>query len=186
MIDEKIKVDIIAVLEQAIVLLGKDDFAGLIEVSNHTTHNASIFQDEYSIQIAVVIYALSKILERAKVEGQRISINVVTTLKRALEYLKKNDVDSYAKEIRKVFKQVSEKDEKLHMYIKSIVEKAHIVKGSRLYSHGLSVARTAEILGVNQWDLMSFIGKTKISDDQYSPGDVAQRIGFTKKLFKVL
>ncbi len=184
--DEKVKKDIIAVLQQAIPLLEKEDFAGLIEVSNHTTHNASIVQDEYSVQIAVVVYSLAKILERAKIEGKKISINVVKILQRALEYLLQDNINNYSEEIKKIFAQISEKDEKLPLYIKSVIEKANIVKGSRLYSHGLSIARTAEMLGVNQWDLMSFVGKTRIADEEYVPTDVAQRLEFARRLFRVL
>ena len=36
----------------------------LKELSNNTIHNASVFQDECSVSIAVLIYALSKIIER--------------------------------------------------------------------------------------------------------------------------
>ena len=34
----------------------------LKELSNNTIHNASVFQDECSVSIAVLIYALSKII----------------------------------------------------------------------------------------------------------------------------
>jgi len=184
--EEVIRKDIISVLKEAIPLLEKEDFAGLIEVSNHTTHNASIYQDEYSIQIAVVVYSLSKILERTKIEGFKISINVEKTLQKALDLITKNDVQNYSNEIKKIFNQISEKDEKLPLYIKSVIDKAHIVKGSRIYSHGPSVARTAEVLGVSQWELMSFIGKTRISDEEGEITNVEKRVEFTKKLFRIL
>lgn len=184
--DEKERKDIIAVLERAIEFLEKEDFAGLKEVSNHTIHNASILQDGYSIQIAVVIYALSKILERAKMHDGKISMDVISTLERAMNDLRQNKVDDYDNEIKKIFKQISEKDEKLFMYIQGVVEQAHIVKGSKLYEHGLSIGRAAEILGVPQWELMSFIGKTRITDEEPLPlTDITARLNFTKRLFRV-
>ncbi len=183
--NDTIKKDIISILKSAIPLLEKDDFAGLIEISNHTTHNASIYQDKYSIQIAVIIYSLSKILERAKIEEMNISTDVAKILQSALDYIESDNFEKYDFEIKRVLKFVSEKDEKLPLYVKSVVEKANIAKASRIYSQGISLARTAEMLGVNQWDLMSFVGKTKISDQEYFPFDVSKRIEFTRKLFRI-
>jgi hypothetical protein len=181
-----IKNDIISVLQQTIELIQNQNFSSLKEVSNHTMHNASIYQDEESIQVAVIVYALAKILERTSLQGQKISTNVINSLKKAIDYLKENNFGGYTNETRKLFKQISERDERLWMYIQNVVDKANIVKGSSLYKHGLSIARVSEILGINQWDLMSYIGKTRISDEDTEVTDYKTRINFTKRLFKVL
>jgi hypothetical protein len=81
-------------------------------------------------------------------------------------------------------KNISQSDEKLLMYVQNVIEKAHIAKGGDIYGHGISIARTAELLGVNQWDLMSFVGKTRIADKEEVPKDITKRLTFAKKLFK--
>ena len=66
-----IKRDIIAVLTDLAGILKerKDiDVSGIKLLSNHVIHNASVFQDEDSISIAILIYSLSKIIERKEKE----------------------------------------------------------------------------------------------------------------------
>ena len=45
-----------------------------------------------------------------------------------------------------------------------MLNKARINKASRLYEHGISIGRTAELLGVTRFELMDYVGKTYIAD----------------------
>src|SRR3989339_1066347 len=59
--------DALQILNKVIEILETKEEKGtmeLKELSNNTIHNASIFQDECSVSIAVLIYSLSKIIER--------------------------------------------------------------------------------------------------------------------------
>ena len=51
-----------------------------------------------------------------------------------------------------------------------------------MHEHGISVARTAEILGIGQWELMNYIGKTW-GPEFVSDQDVQKRIAVARKLF---
>ena len=66
--------------------------------------------------------------------------------------------------IRNILKHIGRIDDKLKLYIDDVLDKAKIVKGSTLYEHGVSIGRAAELLGISQWELMSYVGKTKIID----------------------
>lgn len=184
--DSTIKKDIISVLEQAISLIEKNNFVDLKELSNHVIHNASIYQDVDSIQCAVVIYALSKILERTEQEGKKVSSAIIGNLGKAKEHLENNNEDLYRNSMKVILKEISQTDDKLVMFIQNVIEKANIVKGSSMYGHGISIAKAAEIFGTNQWDLMSFVGKTRIADREGESGDITKRLSFAKKLFKVV
>jgi len=59
---------------------------------------------------------------------------------------------------------INKLDLKLKEYIQDVLLKAKISKGSRLYEHGLSMERTAFLLGITQYELMDYIGKTHIAD----------------------
>ena len=60
------------------------------------------------------------------------------------------------------------------------------MKGGKLYAHGLSVGQAASLLGISQYELMSYIGKTQISDVFPEEGmSVAKRTAYAKKLFGV-
>jgi len=179
-----IKKDIISVLtELAEILKVKEDadIAQMRELSNHTIHNASIFQDEDSVSIAILVYSLSKVIER---EVDELNYgNILFFLEKAKDCLLKNKIDDYRKIIKKAFTVISGMDSKLKMYIEEVINQAQIKKGSKLYEHGISLARAAEILGISQWELMFYIGKTRITDKTKDAVNVKERLKFARGLF---
>ena len=66
-----VKGDIISVLNNSIQAILKGELGVLREESDHIIHCSAIFQRQESIQTAVVIYALAKILERGKTVDDR-------------------------------------------------------------------------------------------------------------------
>ncbi len=188
--NESVKKDIISILEKAQPLLGKEDSSGLAELSNHTTHSASIFQDDDSITVAVVIYALSKILLRQEIEGisdwGKIKKNFLADLDMANKALAGQNVEKYRKIVKELLKHVSNTDDRLQLFIEHVITESKVKKGSKLYEHGISLERAAQILGVSQWELMSYVGKTKIMDEiKEECVSCDLRVEFAKKLFGV-
>jgi hypothetical protein len=182
--DEVVKKDILNVLSDVVKILkagdGKD-VAELMELSNHTIHNASVFQDEDSVSIAILIYSLSKVIERE--EGKMNYKALLKILVDAKSNLEKNRIDAYRKLIRKLFDFISSLDSKLKLYIEEVINQAEIKKGSKLYAHGISLARAASILGISQWELMMYVGKTKLTDIKGGVS-VKDRLNYTRGLFK--
>lgn len=178
----EIKADILRVIDESIIHLLKGDVSKLKELSNTVIHNASIFQDEDSVSIAVVIYALSKISERV---GSSIDKKIIDLLKDLKYYIDKEDYEGYKKRIKKIVEEINHMDSKVKLYIEEVIKQAEIKKGTKIYDHGISVARASELLNISQWELLSMIGTTQISDhfDDYS--DIKYRISFTRKLFGV-
>lgn len=183
--NEIIKKDIVSILSELIGILKvkeEKDIIAIRELSNHTIHNASVFQDEDSISIAILTYSLSKIIERK--QGELNYNSIMALLKDAGDYLTKNNVDSYREIIKKMFKFISTIDTKLKLYIEEVINQAQIKKGGKLYAHGISAARAAEILGISQWELMNYIGKTKIVDRFEEELKVKNRLSFARGLFR--
>ena len=101
----------------------------------------------------------------------------------ARKALEQNRIDSYRKVIKKLFKFISTIDTKLKLYIEEVINQAEIKKGSKLYAHGISLGRAAEILGISQWELMFYIGKTKLTDVKGGV-KVKERLNYARSLFK--
>lgn len=160
---EKIKEDILSELNDAIVLIEKKRYEDLLELSNHTIHCASIFQDDDSISIAVLMYALYKVFMRDEMVRND---KILKGLKDAVSALNERKWSSYKKNIQALFKLISAMDDKLKLYIEEVITKARIKKGSALVEHGISLGRAAEIMGVSQWELMSYVGKTEMLDKE--------------------
>lgn len=173
--------DIQNVLKKAIELISKNKAFALSELSNHTIHNASIFQDEDSISIAILIYSLSKIIQRCQEKCVAFT-KVIALLKKSQQSLAQNNYESYRGMIKSLFSEIKLTDSKLQMYVEEVLLKARIKKGSKLHEHGLSIARISELLGVSQWDLMDYIGKITVEELEGVP--VEERIKFARKLFR--
>lgn len=184
--NEIVKKDILLILSDIIKILTvkeEKDITEIKELSNHTIHNASIFQDEDSVSIAILIYSLSKIIERK--QGELNYNNLLNLLKTASKHLTSDDINNYRKIINKMFKFISSVDSKLKLYIEEVINQAQIKKGSKLYEHGISMARAASILGISQWELMSYIGKTNITEIALEePIDIKTRLKFARGLFE--
>ena len=175
-----IKEDLINILTDAISIIKKDDMPELKQLSNHTIHNASIFQDEDSVSVAVIIYALSKIIER----GNPKTDKVIDLMNQAIQKLKQDDMMSYKAIIKELFEFISHVDSKLKLYIDEVITQAEIKKGTKIYDHGVSLGQAANILGISQWELMNYVGKTRMIDKEYDRPDTIEKIKFTRGLFE--
>ena len=187
--DYVIKKDMTGILRKAYNFIKKEDVSALDELSDQTIKDASVFQDKDSIKLAVVMYALAKIIHRS--EGQedmwdRAKKEVLKDLQEARFYLEKNQDEKYREVIKNILQHIGKIDNKLKLYIDDVLDKAKIVKGSDLYEQGVSIERASQILGVSQWELMSYVGKTRIIDrykEEVTPTNT--RINFAKKIFNI-
>lgn len=178
-----VKKDILEIITGILEILGKKEYnssAELAKLSDRTVHDASIFQDEDSIGIAVVAYSLSKLYNRR----ESVAPEMIFMLKKAYNFLLDDDYEGYRRKVKEILKKISEEDKKLGLYIMEVINQAEVKKGSRIYEHGISLARTAELLGINQWELSSYLGNTTITDEELERIPVKKRIEFTRKMFE--
>jgi len=181
--DDLVRKDALKIIERVIEILKlKDkDVLEIKDLSDHTIHNASVFQDECSVSIAVVIYALSKIIERNP--NQQNYKKILGFLQKTRSALKNNEIHNLKLAIRKLFSEISAIDNKLSLYIHEVIHDAQVKKGCKLCEHGLSTAKASQVMGVSQWELMNYLGKTKLNENLAGIVDVRTRIKFTRNLF---
>ncbi|RMF54355.1 hypothetical protein D6745_05550 [Candidatus Woesearchaeota archaeon] len=181
-----IKDSILTVLRRMRKALKQRDSHLLAKLSNFTIHNSSIFQDEDSITTALVAYALSKIIAREK---DQISDSDVDYIRKAIQklqdHLRKNQEELFRDDMNTLIEDIKRLDSKVSIYFDEILQKSRIKKGSAIYSHGISLARVAKILGVSQWELMSYVGNTRIIDEEEKES-VKKRLAFARSLFELV
>ena len=188
--EEEQRLNIIRILNEAVKAIENEDIKTLKDLSNGSIHDASIIQDQYSITMAVLIYSLSKIYEReshyGKFKGWKVfCFDCVNGLRLAKEKLEKKDVVSFDKLITKYIKDLSKHDEKLRKYIEDVFNQAKISKASRIHEHGISMGRTAELLGITRFELMDYVGKTYIADAKEAMTiDPVKRLKTARSLFQ--
>jgi hypothetical protein len=183
--EQEIRQDILAVLQDTLAAIHDEDYAKLLDISNHTIHNASIFQDQDSLSLAVLVYALYKILGQSREACRGVCQSARDRLQAAHDSLKAGDEEAYRDTIRTLFKIISATDDSFHMYIRKVVDQAQIKKGSKLFEHGISLARAAELLGISRWELMQYVGRTRLAEQMPGTLDVRDRVRYARKIFGV-
>ena len=177
---DSVREDILDALDNTILAIKEQNVHMLKELSNRTIHNATLFQDWKSINVAVVIYALSKIIDRQK--GKLPNL-IFPEIKKCVSSVRTGKDEKLRNSLNSLLKIISGVDHKLKWYIDHVVEQAQVKKGSRIYEHGISLARAAELLGISTWDLMNYTGKTNIADKFSSEIDIKDRMDFTREVF---
>jgi len=180
--EDAVKKDILGVLSHVLPAMKKYDTASVIELSNHVIHDAATYQDTDSISIAVMIYALGKMMDRCKEKDINIS-PIVDSVEKLYNALKDGNFGDYNRNMERIFDSIKKIDNKMSLYIEEVLMKAKIKKGSKIHEHGLSVARTAELMGVSQWDLMSYVGNIPMPYEKENIS-VKQRLDTARSLFK--
>ncbi|MFH1425172.1 MAG: hypothetical protein ABIG28_00370 [archaeon] len=157
-------------------------------LSNQTIHDVCSFQDEASITIAVLLYTLSKLIERNNYKEIKSWDSLVkkfnSYIDLAIKAITQNNTEAYTKHILEARKIIESQSINLKPYIQDVLKKAAINKGSKLYSHGISLEQTARLLGTTQWELSEYIGQTNRDEKQNRTIDVKQRVKMAMEFFK--
>ena len=130
---------IVKVLEETQKALSQKDPTALKDLSNQTIHSACQEQDSASITIAVLVYALSKLVERGDYERVRSWETFVkkfnSILSLAAKAISENNYEIYESYVEKARKTLESQSVNLKPYIQDVLKKASINKGSRIYDH---------------------------------------------------
>jgi len=170
-----------AIQEQNIVLLK--------EMSNRTIHSASIYQDTYSITLAILMYSLSKIFEREQYKElpgwKNFSKDIISCLDSVAKDLRKNDIEKFKKDLLSIRVMINKFAGPLKTKVEEVFRKASVNKASRIYEHGISLEQTANLLGISVFELVEYAGKTGISDIDLSiTMDIGKRIKKAMEAFR--
>lgn len=180
--------DLIKVLKKSIPILETEnkDYFLLRELSNNTIHNASIFQDHLSITCAIILYSIYKICNRqSHVRIEKFKVKIISEIQEMIDLLSKENLDAYENKSKELMNYIKEFDHETSQYIQQIIEKAKITKGSKLYSHGISLQQTAAILDINLWQLKEYIGHTNVSEEEDKKISPLKRLQIAEELFNV-
>jgi len=182
------KKNILRIFEETKTAIEKKDIIKLKELSNQTIHTASIFQDPDNIAVAVIVYSLSKIIERKYYEKtgyNRFYKGIVSAIDDSIIALKKNDKKKFKKSLELVRKSINQLSGELKKYIQDVFRKASINKASKIYEHGISMEKTAKLLGISMWELANYAGQTGISNvHEGKTLNVISRIKLAEEMFE--
>ncbi len=182
------KDNILDILSKTKEAVKRQDIVLIKDLSNRTIHSASIYGDTDNIAVAVIVYVLSKIVERKKYQEYKdwpaffqACMNGISI---AMIALQKNDIEKFRTALKEIRKRISKISGHLRSYIREVFRKAEINKASRIYEHGISMQQTAELLGISIFELAEYAGGTGIGDVDLSiTKDIRERIKIAKEIF---
>ncbi len=182
------KEHVISLLEQAKKSAMAGNVSTLKKLSDQTSHSTLIYQDEGSILVAVIIYSLSKIIEKGeryyKENYRKYLNNYIKILDKSINCLKKDDDKDFIKHISSMM-QSEEISIDLKHHLKDLFRKARINKASKIYEHGMSMEKTAKLFGISMWELAEYTGQTDISEENFGKTiDEKTRIKNAMEFFK--
>lgn len=187
--NEEIRRHLLETLAQAAEILQKreeGDINHLKELSDHTITDASLYQDIDAVSVAIITYSLFKIVrDFSEKDYQR----VYQELRSAQDSLQKKDYPRYNQSIKNLFSVIRScegkicKTDRSREYAQEVFHAARIKKGLSIFKHGLSIGKAAEIMGISSWDLMDYIGKTKVSEEYSETLSSKKRLASALQLF---
>lgn len=179
--------NVLRILRETRVAVDKLDTYKMRLLSDQTIHTATIYQDPDNIIVAVLVYSLSKILQREnyrEMDGwKKFYSSLIENLDISVSAIEKNDMKKFRVSMGEIRESANEIESDLRIFIQDVFRKAELNKAFKIYEHGLSAQQTAELLGVSLWELASYLGQSSLSEAHEKGLPVKERIKFAEDFF---
>lgn len=180
--------NILKIMNQTKAAVRTKDVIKLKELSNQTIHTASITQDPDNLAVAVIVYSLGKIIERKQdktSKGARFLKTVLTAMQDSIDAINEQDKEKLHKSIELMRMAVDKISGDFKNYIEDVFRKAKINKASKIYEHGISMEKTADLLGVTQYEIASYAGQKSTTSEMPETETIStkQRIKLVMEMF---
>ena len=158
--------NILKILKETKIALSSNNSSKIKNLSNQTINTSAQTQDPDNIAVAVIVYSLSKIIERQdyrQLPGWNPFYKKISLyLDKSIEDIEKKNFDKFREDFKAIRGSIDNLSGKLKTYTKDVLRNASINKASRLYEHGISMENTANLLGITLYELANYVGRTDI------------------------
>lgn len=147
------------------------DSQNLRKLSNKFSSEAVFDQSAETISLAIISYCIHKALSKT-----HYSKKIDKLMYYVRQKLSKNDLEGAVASIKSF-------DDEHGLSHGNLVHKASIKVGTRIYSRGISLRKSTELVNVKISDILSYAGQTK-GDQDIKHRKVVERLEVTRELFK--
>ena len=186
--DKKEVSHIVEVLRETQKALQESNAFKLQMLSDQIIHSASIYQHTDLILTTTIIYCLNKLVARRdhlRVKNWQSFVKKFNSeIDKAINELGNENVEEFARHIQHAKDLIITISPNSRADIEDVIKNASINKAGKIYEHGISLSRTASLLGISQWDLAEYIGQRGKKDDPHlSSIDVKKRAAKAMEFF---
>lgn len=185
----EVKRDILNILEGVNVSFDKYNADAIMEWSNHIIHSASIHQEKHTSLVAIVVYSIGKVMAKGKIRRypqevwNAFETTVRNELPKAINHLKTDAHKKFDRSLLILQKAVMNLDESYMDFADHVVDRAKLKKAAKVFEHGVSLSRVAELFGVSEWELRSYAGKSRIFERVAEKSNVKKRLDKIRGFF---
>ncbi len=176
-------------IEEVLKLFKQKRILDLRGLSSRLTREAAIETDYAKAELGVIAYALHKIETKQHFvdnpKWARVKAQISTVLEGALFAAENNNKSLLIKKLKQIINEIESIDSDLGNFAQNIYEKAKVKQASLAYSIGLSIAQASELTGADKKEVQSYIGFTKMPDEETEAKTISSRIQELKKLLEV-
>ena len=180
--------NILRIFEETNEAVTKNDTFKLKQLSDQTNNTASRTHDPDNITVAVIVYSIGKILERAEYrsypEWKKFYKNILIYIDKEIAALKKKDEKEISATLGMMRGEIENISGKLKVYIQDVFRKAQINKASKIYEHGISLEKTAKLLGITMFELAGYTGQKELDSPKLEGTNIKQRIKIAEDIFR--
>jgi hypothetical protein len=185
----KEEANVLRILRETRTAIEKNDSFMIKNLSNQTVNTSSLTQDPDNIAVAVIVYSLSKIIERQdyrQLPGwKKFYTNILLYMDKSIKDVENKNYEMFREDFKMIRGSIENLSGKLKRYIKEVLRNAEINKASRLYEHGISMEQTASLLGVTLYELADYVGRTGIPDaPENKTMNTKERIKLAMEMFQ--
>lgn len=186
--DKKETDHLIDVLTRTKQALAQENTFELNQLSDQTIHSASITQHTEFITIAVIIYSLNKLVGRRSHIPQALWNSFIRKfndeLSKSIEELKRNNPEEFGRHLDHAKELLVTLSPKQRQDVEEVLKKASINKAGKIFEHGISLTRTAHLLGITPWELTAYVGQGNSMENPYTKTiDIKKRIKIAEDFF---
>lgn len=158
--NEGIKKEILYDITQALKILEERETTDIEELkvlSDHAIEDIAVQKDLELVTITVLLYSIYKVVPCMQKDNYQKLVAGLTSLKNALQ---RGDLGGYNRNIKNLYALVRQCNAKVQEHLQDVMHAARIKKGTSLLQRGLSIGQAAGLMGLSNWDLQPYAGKT--------------------------
>ncbi len=182
---EDIRKEILNDLQGAIAILQtreSKDIEELKTLSDHAIEDIAIQKDLELVSVTVLLYSIYKTVTciDAKAYDQ-----LLKELQNATLGLEQRNLGKYNSSIRKLYDLIRSCNAQVKEHLNDVMHAARIKKGATLLQRGLSIGQAAGLMGLSNWELQQYAGKTTALDQHTEKIPADERLKEALQLFGV-
>ena len=149
-------------------------------MSSRLIREAAMEENYAKAELGVIAYALHKLGTKEHIsrseKWQKLKQIISKDLDNAEYAASQNDSKTLIKKLKSIVSHITLIDTELGNYAQNVYDKAKVKSASLAYSYGLSLAQSADLTGADKKELQSYIGFTKMIDEETEQKKISQRV----------